>query len=365
MNIMEALPGGTSLFARAYQQQIGGNLTGKEAISALLAATKRGEVKSDILTVAAQLASQQAQPGIEAASRASQAEQARLQNVTSNLSILASNSGVEEGFARIFRTLNQGLSESGPLVERLANGFNEATKLADDLLLFPQSFIRALEGRDSLVADWLGADATAQLRNDWNSIKESIQAISNIGAPTWLPTLQSISQDIANQFKLISGIVNVDFSKVGSAALDLIKGRFNSLVSPGVSGANLLLRAGGQAAGVTVPQLGLPFGEPTGSGYWSPYRPTGIGLPLIANDPLNEQSFDYPDPFSKALQSQQPTNNFGLPKASLDMKIDVSIKADGFDDLEEKTKSSLRSAVKGFVEEEYSNALLEFSYKGS
>lgn len=157
---------------------------------------KKGQVKGNILTYAGNLASQQAAPSLEAASKASQAEQARYQNTLNDLAMVASSSGVEEGFARIFRTLNNGLKESDDLIKGLAEGFNEATKFADDLLLFPQSFIRALEGRDSLVANWLGQDKTKQLQQDWKDIKQIFTDISNIKFD-FLPTLKETSQEIA------------------------------------------------------------------------------------------------------------------------------------------------------------------------
>lgn len=202
--IAEALPGGTALFAQAYQAQLaargqGGGLTGQAAIQALLAGTKKGIVTSDILTYAGAVASQRANTGgaLDAASTASQAEQARYQNSISDLAVVASNSGVEEGFARIFRTLNAGLSESGGLVRTLSEGFNEATKWADDLLLWPQSFVRALEGRDSLVADWLGADKTQELQKDWASLKQIFTDISTIKFD-FLPDLQATSKEVAS-----------------------------------------------------------------------------------------------------------------------------------------------------------------------
>lgn len=208
--LAESLPGAVSLFARAYQQQIGGNKTGQEAITQLLDAMKKGQVKGDILTYAGTLASQQAAPSLEAAGRASQAEQARYQNRVNDLAVLASNAGVEEGFARIFRTLNAGLGESNGLVQSLAEGFNEVTKWADDLLLFPQSFIRMLEGKDSLVADWLGYDTSRQLVEDWKQIKELWSQISSIKAEDifgdFLPSLESTSRELAAILNTIKGI---------------------------------------------------------------------------------------------------------------------------------------------------------------
>lgn len=204
---MEALPGGTALFARAYQKQLKatgkgkGDLTGQAAIQALLADMKKGIVTSDILTYAGSTASEDAQAGLPAAQTASQAEQQRYQNSVNTLAVVASDAGVEEGFARIFRTLNAGLSESGGLVRSLSEGFNDATKWADDLLLFPQDFIRALDGRDSLVADWLGVDKTQDLIKDWNQIKSIWGQLTDGPTPTWLPTLEATSKELAAVLK--------------------------------------------------------------------------------------------------------------------------------------------------------------------
>jgi tape measure domain-containing protein len=208
-----SLPGAKDIFAQAYQQQTGGKLTGSEAIIALEAAMKKGLVRGDILNVAANIASQKAAPGIGAASAASQAEQAKYQNTVTDLAVIASNSGVEEGFARIFRTLSAGLSESNGLVRTLAEGFNEATKWADDLLLFPQSFIRALEGKDSVVSDWLGIDKTKQLQEDWKNIQQIFTDISSIKFD-FLPTLESTAKEIASIMNAIA-----EFQKWKSGAL--------------------------------------------------------------------------------------------------------------------------------------------------
>lgn len=203
--IAEALPGGTALFAQAYQSKIGGNKTGADAIQQLLADMKKGKVTSDILTFAGAAASQRANQGgaLGTASQASQAEQARYQNSVNDMAVLASGSGVEEGFARIFRTLNAGLSESGGLVRSLSEGFNDATKWADDLLLFPQSFIRAMEGKDSVVADWLGKDNIEDLKQDWKDIKQIFTDISTIKFD-FLPDLQSTSKEIAAIFNAVA-----------------------------------------------------------------------------------------------------------------------------------------------------------------
>lgn len=210
--LAESLPGAVSIFAEAYQNQLsangkGGGKTGQAAITELLAAMKKRQVKGDILTYAGSVASQRAAPGLAAAGTASQAEQARYQNQLNDMAVLASSAGVEEGFARIFRTLNSGLSESGGLVRTLSEGFNEATKWADDLVLWPQSFIRALEGKDSVVADWLGFGKTSQLRQDWDAIKQALSSISAIKFD-FLPTLEATTREIAGIMNSIAAFQN-------------------------------------------------------------------------------------------------------------------------------------------------------------
>lgn len=163
-----SLPGAKDIFAQAWQQKTGGNLTGSKAIMALEAAMKKGEVRGDILNYAADIASQRSQAGLSTASQASQAEQGRFQNSISDLAIVASNAGVEEGFARIFKTLTQGLAESNDLVESLSRGFNKATQAWSELFLIPQDLQRLFDGKDSVIADWLwgkGQSGTETLAN--------------------------------------------------------------------------------------------------------------------------------------------------------------------------------------------------------
>lgn len=196
-----------SIFAEAWQKKTGGNKTGADAMQDLKDAMKKGQVKTgDVLPIVTQILRDRAAPTLEISKRSSQSEQARLQNTSNELSSVASSSGVEEGFARIFRTLNAGLSESGGLVKGIAESFNEVTKWADDFLLWPQSFARALDGKDSLVADWLGVDST--LKADWKEIRDTLKEIGATQMPSWLPTLQSTSKEIAASLHAIATLIN-------------------------------------------------------------------------------------------------------------------------------------------------------------
>jgi hypothetical protein len=189
------LPGAKSIFAQAWQEKTGGKLTGQEAIEALTVAMKAGKVISkDVVPIATRIMEERAAPTIEHASHTPQSEQANMDNSINDLAVIANKSGVEEGFARIFNTISTGLDESGGLVVKLSEGFNEATIEASKLLLFPQSFARALDGRDSQVADWLGAKQTAELQTDWAEISSSLKEIWALGTPNWLPSLKDVAQ---------------------------------------------------------------------------------------------------------------------------------------------------------------------------
>lgn len=212
--LAESLPGAVSLFARAYQAQLaatgkGGGKQGQEAITELLAAMKKGQVKGNILTYAGAEASAQAAPSLAAASTASQAEQSRYQNQLNDLSVLASKSGIEEGFARIFRTLNDGLSQAGPLVTRLSEGFNEATKSFRILALIPQSFSRMLDGKDSFIANLIGPEQTAlfqsnvkQITDTWDTFKASM------GNSDWATYLKTTLEEINTLLSTINSTIN-------------------------------------------------------------------------------------------------------------------------------------------------------------
>lgn len=156
-----SLPGAKDIFAQAYQRQLRetgrgrGDLTGSAAIIALEQDMKKGLVRGDILRYAAQLAEEKAAPGLSAAAKASQAEQSRFRNAYNDLAILASDSGVESGFARLFRSMADGAREAAPLVKSLASGFDEVTKYVSTAMLSFQSIQRFFQGRDSFLGDML------------------------------------------------------------------------------------------------------------------------------------------------------------------------------------------------------------------
>lgn len=270
--LSESLPGAVSIFSQAYQNKLkaegkGGDKTGQEAIAELFAAMKKGLVKGDILPYAGKEASARAEGGLAAASRASQAEQARMQNEINNQAIVASNAGLEEGFARLFRTISTGLSESTGLTRGLAEGFNEATKIAEKLILFPQSFARAIEGRDSLVADWLGEDQTKELREDWSEIRIGIEAIMGTKSPEWFNPLRDLAQELKDLIGLGGGISQryreskSVMSQIYAEGADPLSGAFNA----GWFGLKSAGSLGAQGVGYGINKIldTLPFARHT------------------------------------------------------------------------------------------------------
>lgn len=209
--LAESLPGAVSLFAEAYQRQTGGNLQGSDSIAALRKAMEGRKVKGDILPIAAQIASERAAPSLAMSARTSQAEQARYQNTINDLVRLANQSGVESGYARIFKTLNDGLEQAGPLVRSLSQGFDELSKQFRVLMLVPQSFQRMLQGRDSFITDLIGKDNAEQIRQSIDSIKTSWEELKkSFGQTSWGDYLKSTLKEVQ--------MILAEFARISAAS---------------------------------------------------------------------------------------------------------------------------------------------------
>lgn len=239
---MESLPGAVSLFAEAYQRQTGGSLTGTESIQALQAAMKKRLVRGDILNTAATIASERAAPSLAMSARTSQSEQARFENTTNDLIRLANQSGVEQGYARLFRTLNDGLQESGPLVKALSEGFNTLTERVRVLMLIPQSFQRLLQGRDSFIADMIGLDKAEEVRklfSDMEVFGKNFSELTKTIGEGWKLIFQQMQQ--------IDGLsITKVMAKQLGIATDVIKG-INSAAKGDYNTAGEYIKEGGQS----------------------------------------------------------------------------------------------------------------------
>lgn len=358
--LAEALPGSVDLFAEAYQNQLkaqgkGGGKVGQEAISELYAAMKKGQVKGDILTYAGSLASQRAKPGLEAASTASQAEQARYQNQVNDLAVVASNSGIESGFARLFRALNDGLKESGPMVEGLARGFDNVSKYVSFALLSAQSFQRMVDGRDSFLGNkfFPTPEERGEVLQFLNSYKVAMSEIGTLGKNIyngWADLLKLFNSDafvnlknwantVSNTVGTINKLAGGDTSGAGDAAKAAGYGYLNYITTPAQKTLDLF----GLPASSTMQKLHPDF-DP--ANYETQQR--AIQDEALANrrrDNFNGPLGIFPMEKAGMPDSGSSAPSPLAPKADVTLKVDVKITAANPEDFKTQFESSLADIV--------------------
>jgi len=251
---------------------------------------KKRLVKGDILNTAASIASERAGPSLAMSARTSQSEQARFENTTNDLVRLANQSGVEEGYARLFRTLNDGLQESGPLVKALSEGFNTLTERVRVLMLIPQSFQRLLQGRDSFITDMIGLDKAEEVRKlfgDMETFGNNFSELTKTIGEGWKLIFQQMQQ--------IDGLsITKVMAKQLGVATDIVKG-INSAAKGDYSGAGESASQAGKGYLQTltsIPRGILDFGaNKLGLGENAVTNALGLGptAPQIPFDPVDEQ----------------------------------------------------------------------------
>lgn len=345
--IAEALPGGVALFAEAYQRQTGGNLTGTEAIQALRDAMENRKVKGNILPVAAQIASEKAASGLSAASKASQAEQARAQNALNDRAITASNAGVEEGFARLFKTFAVVLNESGPLVEKMAQGFNNISLYASSALLSVQSITRFFQGRDSLLGDKLFPDEESQakaflfLENFKSLMTEMDKLTSNIyngwsmlldklGSSKVLDAFNTSLSIMANAAGVFNNLAEGNVSGAVDAAKSVGQNYLNTVTLPGRTGANAILSS------FTDTRIPAPFDEGNSQiDFNANYRAEQARMAANARNQYALPGIN------------QPLN--GVSSTNLEIKMDVKIDAATPEDFNDKFQQQFKSVLESTI----------------
>lgn len=381
--IAEALPGGVSIFAEAYRRQTGKDLgvNASSTIQDLLKAMKDRKVRGDILTYAAQVASERAAPSIIAASKASQAEQDRFGNAITDLSVIASDAGVESGFARLFRSLANGLKESGPLVERLAGGFDSVTKYASYALLSFQSIQRFFDGKDSYLgkkffpSDEDRAKAFLFLETFKNTFAELSILIGNtydglskltklVAGEGFLTQLERVFKVVGNGAAALNALVNGDYSEAGRAAVAAGGNLGNAVTTPGRIGANLLIdgaNAGLRAIGPGAPQIPnieAPFTPPLSDFDWL-NREESRRSKLIANrrgDNYNGtvgiMPLDQSDSRTRSLNPYVP-NGGNSSGGLIDIKAEIKVNIDAatVDDFNEKFQRQFKAELENTLQQ--------------
>lgn len=117
--------GSKEIFAAAYQESIGGKLTGQKADAALIDAMKKGNVISEkILPIVSRLMGEKAAGGVAAYQQSTAFQHGQFSNAFSNLVLNLGKGGFDKGMARIFKTLAEAMDSSKDTVTKLGAAFN-------------------------------------------------------------------------------------------------------------------------------------------------------------------------------------------------------------------------------------------------
>lgn len=361
-----SLPGAKSIFAEAWQRKTGGRLTGGEAIIALEAAMGDGLVRGDILTYAAQVASEKAAPGLSAASQAAQAERNRFKNARMQGAEWASEAGLETGFGRLWRSFTAALLESKPAIESMARAFDEISKYISFATLLPQSIKRAFEGRDSWVADMIGQSNVDMIRSFMDGMKDlgkEIKTTLGFAVDGWKMIFDEFGDEMLSFINGIKNVLLYTFKALNSFLAGDLKGGTNSLGAvratlAGQSQTDIEAVASGKAG---IPSLTETFmGDKAAWQYTPPAMMFDFMSGLYAGGWDKFKSTEFSQTFSKSAdQYQQQKMNYVnasggtnvLPgintptQTTVEVKMDVNISAANPEDFNEKFKEKFKDVL--------------------
>jgi len=141
------MPGTMPTFAEALQRMRGTNLTGQAAMEALYETLVPGRNinTAELAPFLAEVLKERAAPKLGIMKTMSMAEQGRFGSVSADMIRVASESGLEEGLARFWRTVTDVLKNSEPTIKMVASLFNNLTRVM-------QPFAYMLERVNALVA---------------------------------------------------------------------------------------------------------------------------------------------------------------------------------------------------------------------
>lgn len=165
-----------SVFAAAYQNLLkkqgkGGGLTGQAALAALLEAVPTGKVDSaELLPEVAKEMTTRAAHKLDIARETSQAWQDRLGNQRTAWSMIASESGLEEGQRNFFRFFTQWMNENKRIPEMFGEFWNGLSKQFAIAGGFGGLLKEVLGGEDNIISEWLGPERTEQFRSDMDKL---------------------------------------------------------------------------------------------------------------------------------------------------------------------------------------------------
>lgn len=312
----ESMPGTMSVFANAYQNMLasqgrGGGLTGQAAIAALIEAVPTGTVRSaELLPFVSQEMQARAAPKLEIAKNTSQAWQGVLANQRTDWTRIASESGVEEGQRNFFRFFSQWMNQNQDIPERFGKWWKEFSKQFAIAGGFGDLIKMTLEGQETIIKEWLGAERTEQLRKDFDLLAEKARVAAGFlglldekqgGRGLWREVVDRGAAVIGASSALMEG----DFGRAKTEA---------GVVFGGAGDAYVRRMPHLRAAGVLKDKyLGLISPERDDDGYSIPY------LNMIGRQPSY-----HPRGAELLMMGQQPTQSSTPPLVIENITLNAS-----------------------------------------
>jgi hypothetical protein len=285
--------------------------------------------------------------------------------------MLASKSGVESGFARLFKALTGSLKESAPLVESMARGFDKVSSFASSTLLSIQSMQRFFQGRDSLLGDklfptdeskdkaFLFMENMKSFMTEMGKLTDNIysgweQLLNLMSGSSVLDKLNSSIATMANAAKIFNDLASGNISGAIDSAKTAGKNYANTATSVGRGGANLILKGAQYGlAGIdprvtmdqiTPYQIPAPFDKGSSELDWATrYKAEQARM---ASENFNKYS----------LPGVNTPLNAGPSSTNLEIKMDVNIQAANPEDFnqqfQEKFKGILTETLSQYSQKE-------------
>lgn len=182
------MPGTMDVFAESYAEMTGSGLVGQEALAKFYEDIGKGNIESaKILPIVARILSERAAPKIDIMKKSSIAEQARSQNMQTQMLESFSKAGGETGFARLWRTATDAMREMDRIMPNLGEMFDKGTYFFRQLILLPQSIGRMFDGRDSNFQKWLfGQGETGEtIMQMMFNIRDILKEVGKLGSKSY------------------------------------------------------------------------------------------------------------------------------------------------------------------------------------
>lgn len=243
------MPGTISAFAEAYQQMLGGSLTGQESISMFLKDMGDGKIKSsEIMPYAGKILSKRAESKVGIMKKSSMAEQERFANVKDDMTQKFGSAGGEEGYARFWWSLTRAMGESTEEMEFFGRAFDKVMYGFSKFVLLPQSIKRMFQGRDSLIRDWFddsfGKVETDDLISSFKKLADESKASFDIIKGGWVALAATLkSEGVAPNFAAmatdISNYLSLTMKAIQIATITDPKEKLKAIEEAGIISTNL------------------------------------------------------------------------------------------------------------------------------